>query len=60
MLAGRSVVMAGAILRGDLHRKIDRPAEGEKGGPITAINIGRYAQPSPVDVVGNLRTECSL
>ncbi|KAK0248997.1 hypothetical protein LTR91_012707 [Friedmanniomyces endolithicus] len=42
MLAGKSVVMAGAILRGDLHRKSDRPAEGgEKGGPITAINIGR-------------------
>ncbi|KAK0336755.1 hypothetical protein LTR91_014130 [Friedmanniomyces endolithicus] len=41
MLAGKSVVMAGAILRGDLHRKSDRPAEGEKGAPITAINIGR-------------------
>jgi len=46
MLAGKSVVMAAAILRGDLHRKSDRPAEGgEKGGPITAINIGRYAHP---------------
>ncbi|KAK1061185.1 hypothetical protein LTR12_004793 [Friedmanniomyces endolithicus] len=52
MLAGKSVVMAGAILRGDLHRKSDRPAEGEKGGPITAINIGRYAHPSSVDLVG--------
>ncbi|KAK3110447.1 hypothetical protein LTR53_015259 [Teratosphaeriaceae sp. CCFEE 6253] len=41
MLAGKSVVMAGATLRGDLHRKADKPAEGEKAGPITAIGIGR-------------------
>ncbi len=60
MLAGKSVVMAGAILRGDLHRKSDRPAEGEKGAPITAINIGRYAHPSQVDVAVYPYTERGL
>ncbi|KAK5739526.1 hypothetical protein LTR17_005215 [Elasticomyces elasticus] len=41
MLAGKSVVMAGATLRGDLHRKSDKPAEGEKGGSVTAISVGK-------------------
>jgi dynactin 5 len=41
MLAGKSVVMAGATLRGDLFRRPDRTAEGEKEAPTTAITIGR-------------------
>ncbi|KAK5695274.1 hypothetical protein LTR97_008780 [Elasticomyces elasticus] len=41
MLAGKSVVMAGATLRGDLHRKSDKPAEGEKGSSVTAISVGK-------------------
>ncbi|KAH9821450.1 dynactin arp1 p25 subunit like protein [Teratosphaeria destructans] len=41
MLGGRSVVMAGVTLRGDLFRRPDRPAEGEKEGPSTAITVGR-------------------
>lgn len=43
MLGGRTVIMAGVTLRGDLHRKSERSAEGEGGdkGPVTAITIGR-------------------
>ncbi|KAK5124745.1 hypothetical protein LTR85_001458 [Meristemomyces frigidus] len=41
MLGGKSVVMAGVCLRGDLHRKSEKPAEGEKEGPTTAISVGR-------------------
>lgn len=35
--------MAGVTLRGDLHRKSERSADGEGGdkGPVTAITIGR-------------------
>lgn len=42
MLGGKSVVMAGVTLRGDLCRKSDKLAEGEKEGPTTAISIGRF------------------
>ena len=41
MLGGKSVIMAGVHMRGDLHRKVEKHAEGDKEGPITAINIGR-------------------
>lgn len=41
MLGGKSVIMAGVHMRGDLYRKVDKAAEGEKEGPMTAISIGR-------------------
>lgn len=44
MLGGRTVIMAGVTMRGDLQRKVDRSAEGGEGGDkaaSTAINIGR-------------------
>jgi len=41
MLGGKSVLMAGVCLRGDLHRKAEKTAEGEKEAPATAINVGR-------------------
>ncbi|RMY14539.1 hypothetical protein D0867_07113 [Hortaea werneckii] len=42
MLGGKSVIMAGVCLRGDLYRKSERPAtEGEKDAQ-TAISVGRY------------------
>ncbi|EMC98856.1 hypothetical protein BAUCODRAFT_120151 [Baudoinia panamericana UAMH 10762] len=41
MLGGKSVVMAGAMLRGDLVRKPEKMADGEKEGPVTAIHVGR-------------------
>ncbi|KAI7358816.1 hypothetical protein KC354_g9545 [Hortaea werneckii] len=41
MLGGKSVIMAGVCLRGDLYRKSDRPTtEGEKDAQ-TAISVGR-------------------
>jgi len=42
MLGGKSVIMAGVCLRGDLYRKKERSTEGEKEGPATAISVGRY------------------
>ncbi|RMY41475.1 hypothetical protein D0865_12280 [Hortaea werneckii] len=42
MLGGKSVIMAGVCLRGDLYRKSERPTtEGEKDAQ-TAISVGRY------------------
>ena len=42
MLGGKTVIMAGVHLRGDLCRKHEPPAEGEKEKPnTTAISIGR-------------------
>jgi dynactin-5 len=42
MLGGKSVVMAGVHMRGDLHRIEKPPAEGEKARPpTTAISIGK-------------------
>ncbi|SMQ46942.1 unnamed protein product [Zymoseptoria tritici ST99CH_1A5] len=42
MLGGRSVLMAGVHLRGDLQRIPEPPAEGQPAkAPTTAINIGR-------------------
>jgi dynactin-5 len=42
MLGGKTVIMAGVHLRGDLVRKPERPPEGEKEKPpTTAISIGR-------------------
>jgi len=43
MLGGKSVLMAGVCLRGDLHRKAEKPAEGEKESQIIAISVGKYA-----------------
>ncbi|RMX73074.1 hypothetical protein D0869_13975 [Hortaea werneckii] len=41
MLGGKSVIMAGVCLRGDLYRKSERPTtEGEKDAQ-TAISVGR-------------------
>nr|POE80915.1 isoform 2 of dynactin subunit 5 [Quercus suber] len=54
MLGGKSVLMAGVHLRGDLVRKPDRlgAADGGTGGgkevPVPAINIGRYVNLSLV------------
>ena len=43
MLGGKSVVMAGVHMRGDLHLIEKPPAEGEKPrAPRTAISIGKY------------------
>ena len=43
MLGGKTVIMAGVHLRGDLCRKAEPAAEGEKEKPnTTAISIGRY------------------
>ena len=42
MLGGRTVLMSGVHLRGDLCRKSDPDAEGEKSKPpSTAISIGK-------------------
>lgn len=42
MLGGRSVVMAGVTMRGDLHRKQERSADGEpEKAPVMAISIGK-------------------
>lgn len=42
MLGGKTVIMAGAILRGDLYRKPERTADGEGDKTaMTAITIGR-------------------
>jgi len=45
MLAGRTVIMAGVIMRGDLHRKSERSGEGgvdpSERTATTAISIGR-------------------
>ena len=42
MLGGKSVIMAGVHLRGDLHRFQPPPVEGEKPpASITAISIGK-------------------
>ena len=42
MLGGKTVVMAGVHLRGDLCRMAEPVAEGEKEKtPPSAINIGR-------------------
>ncbi|KAI7711575.1 hypothetical protein KC353_g8877 [Hortaea werneckii] len=44
MLGGKSVIMAGVCLRGDLYRKSERAAtEGEKDAQ-TAISVGRRGQ----------------
>ena len=41
MLGGKSVIMAGVCLRGDLYRKSERATtEGEKDAQ-TAISVGR-------------------
>lgn len=45
MLGGRTVIMAGVTMRGDLQRKVERSAEGGEGSEkiaATAITIGRY------------------
>ena len=44
MLGGKSVVMAGTCLRGDLFRRPDKSAGDEKEGSATAIAIGRYVK----------------
>lgn len=44
--------MAGVTLRGDLYRRVEKTGEGEKEGPTTAINIGRF-------VYDIIRTDCS-
>jgi dynactin-5 len=42
MLGGKTVIMAGVHLRGDLYRKQEPPKEGEKEkSSTTAISIGR-------------------
>lgn len=42
MLGGKSVIMAGVVMRGDLCRKPDPGAEGDKREtPSTAISVGR-------------------
>lgn len=45
MLGGRTVIMAGVTMRGDLQRKVERSADGsessDKNTPSTAITIGR-------------------
>lgn len=42
MLGGKTVIMAGVHVRGDLARKPERAAEGEKEKPATtAISVGR-------------------
>ncbi len=46
MLGGKTVIMAGVHLRGDLCRKPERVAEGEKEKPnTTAVSIGRFIAP---------------
>ena len=51
MLGGKTVIMAGVHLRGDLCRKQEPAAEGEKEKPnTTAISIGRYALPNLLTV----------
>lgn len=47
MLGGKTVVMAGVTLRGDLHRMQEPTADGDQQskGPVTAINIGRFVPP---------------
>lgn len=45
MLGGKTVIMAGVTMRGDLQRKVERSAEGGEGSEktaATAITIGRY------------------
>lgn len=48
MLGGKTVIMAGAIIRGDLFKKREQRADGEaERGPQTAITVGRCdTQPS--------------
>ena len=41
MLGGKSVIMAGVCLRGDLNRPATTTADGKKEPPITAISVGR-------------------
>ena len=42
MLGGKTVVMAGVHMRGDLHRKSERSTDGEADkGPVVAIQFGR-------------------
>ena len=41
MLGGKSVIMAGVCLRGDLYRKNEEASEGKREGPQTAISVGR-------------------
>jgi hypothetical protein len=45
MLGGRTVIMAGVIMRGDLQRKLERSGEGgvdvSERTATTAITIGR-------------------
>jgi dynactin-5 len=41
MLGGRTVIMAGVTMRGDLQRKPDASESGDKTAS-TAITIGRY------------------
>lgn len=49
MLGGKSVVMAGVHMRGDLHLIEKPPAEGEKPrAPRTAISIGKYVSAVPL------------
>lgn len=53
MLGGKSVVMAGVHMRGDLHLIEKPPAEGEKPrAPRTAISIGKYAGAVPLRSAG--------
>lgn len=43
MLGGKTVIMAGVHLRGDLCRKPEPAADGEKEKTnTTAISVGRY------------------
>ncbi|KAF2857447.1 trimeric LpxA-like protein [Piedraia hortae CBS 480.64] len=41
MLAGKSVIMADVVLRGDLCRRQEKPGEEDKAVNITAISIGK-------------------
>jgi len=54
MLGGKSVLMAGVCLRGDLHRKAEKAAEGEKESHTTAISVGRYASSFAAEVNGRV------
>lgn len=41
MLGGKSVIMAGVYLRGDLVRRSDATEGGKEAALMPAINIGR-------------------
>lgn len=41
MLGGKTVIMGGAIIRGDLTKEPERTADGKLARATTAITIGR-------------------